>query len=77
MLSLSGIAFHGHGLNRPECVLAHASGLLITADWTDGGGVAIIEPSGRVSRHLAQSPPRPLRPNGIALERGGAGAAFC
>ena len=71
MLSLSGIAFHGHGLNRPECVLAHASGLLITADWTDGGGVAIIEPSGRVSRHLAQSPPRPLRPNGIALERGG------
>ncbi|MEF2552965.1 SMP-30/gluconolactonase/LRE family protein [Aurantimonas sp. A2-1-M11] len=71
MLSLSGITFHGHGLNRPECVLTHQSGLLLTADWTDGGGVAIIEPSGRVSRHLARNPPRPLRPNGIALERGG------
>lgn len=61
----------GTGLVRPECVLAHRSGLLFAADWTDQGGVAIVHPDGRVDRHLAQNAPRHLRPNGIALEPGG------
>ncbi len=65
----------GAGLNRPECVLAHASGMLIAPDWTDPGGVSVIAPSGRVRRILATAPDpdvdMPLRPNGIALEPGG------
>ncbi len=61
----------GTGLVRPECVLAHRSGLLFAADWTDQGGVAIVHPDGRVDRHLARGAPRHLRPNGIALEPGG------
>ena len=71
MLSLSNLTTRGTGLVRPECVLAHRSGLLLAADWTDQGGVSIVTPSGRVIRHLAKSPPRHLRPNGIALEPGG------
>src|SRR5262245_25018821 len=35
----------GAGLVRPECVLAHQSGLLFAADWTGSGGVAIIQPA--------------------------------
>lgn len=61
----------GTGLARPECVLAHRSGLLFAADWTDQGGVSIIDPKGRVERLLAKGAPRHLRPNGIALEPGG------
>lgn len=71
MPSLADLRFLGQGLVRPECVLAHRSGLLFAADWTDPGGVAIVTPTGRVVRHLAQDPPRHLRPNGIALEPGG------
>jgi len=71
MVPLSEIAFVGTGLNRPECVLAHASGLLFASDWTNGAGIAIIAPDGRVTRHLARKAPRELRPNGIALEPGG------
>jgi len=71
MLSLSNLTTRGTGLVRPECVLAHRSGLLFAADWTDQGGVSIVTPSGRVIRHLAKSPPRHLSPNGIALEPGG------
>lgn len=65
----------GHGLNRPECVLAHASGLLIASDWSGNGGVALIAPDGRVRRIEVRDPgpgvPRPVRPNGVALEPGG------
>jgi sugar lactone lactonase YvrE len=73
MQPLAGISFTGAGLRRPECVLAHASGLLIVPDWTDGGGVSLILPDGRTLRHLARdrAADDPLRPNGIALEDGG------
>lgn len=70
-VSIEHVAFRGSGLNRPESVVAHASGLLFAADWTDGGGVAIIAPDGNVSRLLARGQQTPLRPNGIALEPGG------
>ncbi len=72
---LDRIAFRGAGLSRPECALAHASGLLFAPDWTGAGGVSVIAPSGAVSRILAtdrgEGGAEPLRPNGIALEEGG------
>lgn len=61
----------GGGLARPECVLAHASGLLIASDWQDAGGVALIGASGRVRRIAARGWHETLRPNGIALLPGG------
>lgn len=65
--------FLGTGLNRPECILAHASGYVIAADWTGNGGVSVIGPDGAVGRVLAKSlvADGPLRPNGICLEPGG------
>ena len=71
MLKLADIRHLGRGLKRPECVLAHQSGLFFAADWSGGGGVSIVTPEGRVVRHLAKDPPRHLHPNGIALEPGG------
>lgn len=71
MIDPATLQHHGEGLCRPECVLAHRSGLLIVPDWTGPGGVAAIAPSGRVTRVLAADPPEPMRPNGIALEPGG------
>ncbi|MBB3064573.1 SMP-30/gluconolactonase/LRE family protein [Limibacillus halophilus] len=72
LLSVSDLAFLGHGLQRPECVLAHSSGLLVAPDWTDGGGITLLTPDGRQARHLARDrADNPLRPNGIALEAGG------
>ena len=73
MIELSDIDFIGSGLRRPECVLAHSSGLLITPDWTGAGGVSLVSPHGVAIRHLAIDRPEhePLRPNGIALEDGG------
>lgn len=74
-ITLDAVRTVGSGLNRPECAVAHSSGLLFAPDWTDPGGVAVIAPDGRVSRILATAPdPRvdlPVRPNGIALEPGG------
>ena len=68
----SKLRFHGNGLVRPECVLAHRSGLLFAADWTGPGGVAIIDPSThQVRRHLAADPDAALKPNAILLEDGG------
>jgi sugar lactone lactonase YvrE len=61
----------GSGLERPECVLAHASGLLIASDWQGTGGIALISPSGRVSRIAARGRAEALRPNGITLLPGG------
>ncbi len=73
--AIEDIRFVGAGLRRPECVLAHASGLLIASDWTDPGGVSLIAPNGQVSRLLATRPgpgvETPVRPNGILLEPGG------
>lgn len=74
-VSLNSLRFVGSGLNRPECALAHQSGLLIAPDWTDPGGVSLIPPGGAPRRLLATAPDAgvdmPLRANGIALEEGG------
>ncbi len=67
MSGIDAVRFHGMGLNRPECVVSHASGCLFVPDWTDGGGVAVIRPDGGVRRILVSEPGRVLRPNGIAL----------
>ncbi|MCF3936732.1 SMP-30/gluconolactonase/LRE family protein [Acuticoccus sp. M5D2P5] len=70
-IELSALRFHGGGLKRPECVLAHQSGLLFTADWTGGGGVSILAPeSGAVTRLLA-APDAGLKPNGVLLDDDG------
>ncbi len=69
--SVEDISFLGSGLNRPECLVTHRSGLIFAADWTGTGGVSIIAPDGSVSRILAHADGRTLRPNGIALEPGG------
>lgn len=74
-IRLDEVRFLGGGLQRPECVVAHASGLLFAPDWTEPGGVSVIAPSGVVHRLLATRPEpgvdRPLRANGVALEEGG------
>jgi sugar lactone lactonase YvrE len=61
--------FHdvGRDLCRPECVIAHRSGLMFASDWTGSGGVSVVDGMGRVTRILAQDVAEPLRPNGIAL----------
>jgi len=59
------IAWVGEGLQRPEWVLATASGRLFAADRR--GGVMVIEPDGR-QQVLGTSS---LVPNGIALQRDG------
>ncbi len=73
---LGDLAFVGHGLSRPECAVAHSSGLIFTPDWTDDGGISVIYPNGDVKRHLAKNwsdiarkfeLDEPLRPNGICL----------
>ncbi|WMS43661.1 SMP-30/gluconolactonase/LRE family protein [Acuticoccus sp. MNP-M23] len=67
---VSSVKFCAEGLVRPECVLAHRSGLLFAADWTGTGGVTVIDPqSGHIRRHLAKG--MTLKPNGIWLEPGG------
>lgn len=72
-IPLSSLRFVGHDLHRPECVLTHASGLLIVPDWSGTGGIAIVEPDGTVARvhSTTFTAAAPLRPNGIALEDGG------
>lgn len=65
------IDFVGHDLRRPECVIGHASGILLVPDWTGDGGLSVIFPDGSVKRHLVRNAPFELRPNGIALLQGG------
>ena len=70
------LEFVGYGLARPECALAHQSGLIFAPDWTGNGGISVIYPDGSVKRHLAQNLPEmlgdeALRPNGICLLEGG------
>ena len=66
----ASLSFVGHGLVRPECVLATRAGMLYTADWR--GGVAATDATGRSSLIAATAgAPRALRPNGIALRRDG------
>lgn len=71
MIDLDRLGHVGHGLARPECVLAHRSGHLVVPDWTGAGGVTVIDGEGRVGRVLARGAPFELKPNGIALEPGG------
>ena len=75
MLSTDVLSFVGQGLNRPECVVCHRSGLMFVPDWTPPGGVTVITPDGTTTRILATQPEGnidlPVRPNGIALESGG------
>jgi sugar lactone lactonase YvrE len=59
------LRFVGHDLERPECVLACASGRLFMSDGR--GGVTTIAPDGTQNR-IGQSS---LVPNGIALCRDG------
>lgn len=79
-VKIEQLDFIGHGLARPECALAHQSGLVLAPDWTGDGGVSAILPNGLVKRHLAQNWKQvsaqlgldePLRPNGICLLEGG------
>ncbi|MEM7274023.1 MAG: SMP-30/gluconolactonase/LRE family protein [Actinomycetota bacterium] len=58
----------GDGLQRPECVLATASGDLFASNWR--GGVSRIRPDGTHHQLLATDGSW-LRPNGIALRRTG------
>jgi len=68
LLPLSAIAFIGSGLNRPECVLSHKSGLLFVPDWTNQGGICVIHPDGFCQRILHRHNDFSIRANGIALE---------
>jgi len=56
----------GHGLNRPECVLATRDGSLYTGDWTLG--IARIAPDGTTGPAVeADVIGQGFRPNGIAM----------
>lgn len=61
----------GTALNRPECVVAHRSGLLFVPSWSGSGGISLIDPSGDTHHILTQQSGFTLRPNGIALESSG------
>lgn len=61
----------GYGLNRPECVLAHKSGLLFAANCAENGGISVISPNGYSNHLLGTNPQKALKPNGIALEPDG------
>ncbi|MFK8079713.1 MAG: SMP-30/gluconolactonase/LRE family protein [Granulosicoccus sp.] len=60
----------GTALHRPECVLAHESGLILVPSWSGKGGISLITPDNQ-THHILTSSPLTLRPNGIALEPGG------
>ncbi|MBL8350695.1 MAG: SMP-30/gluconolactonase/LRE family protein [Burkholderiaceae bacterium] len=69
-LTAAALGFVGHGLVRPECVLASAAGDLFTADWR--GGVAHLRPDGHQALYAGPGPDGlALKPNGIALLRDG------
>jgi sugar lactone lactonase YvrE len=74
-VGLADLRFLGSGLTRPECVVAHRSGLIFVSDCTEPGGISVLTPAGRVHKLLATDPEPgvdlPVRPNGIALEPGG------
>jgi len=70
LVDLDQVDFVGHGLVRPECVLANAAGDLFTADWR--GGVAQVCADGTQALYAGTlAGGRPLRPNGIAMRRDG------
>lgn len=61
----------GQGLDRPECVLTHVSGLIFTSNCSKNGGISIISPDGTSHHLLGNNPHNALKPNGIALEHHG------
>jgi len=61
----------GHDLKRPECVVAHSSGLTFVSDWSETGGVCVLNSAGKCAKLLVSGAAQPLRPNGIALDKGG------
>jgi sugar lactone lactonase YvrE len=65
-IALDNLAFLGHGLNRPESVLATSNGDIWAAHWA-GGGVSRISPDGSVRHHLPTKSVDGVHPNGIAL----------
>lgn len=71
MIAVTSLREIGSGLQRPECVLAHASGYLFAADWEGLGGVSVIAPNGAVRKILVRDRDAAVRPNGIALEPDG------
>jgi sugar lactone lactonase YvrE len=69
-IPLETLRWKGKGLVRPECVLTTGSGDIFTADWR--GGVAHLCADGSQTLYRGALPDgRPLRPNGIALQRNG------
>ena len=67
---LEALTWHGHDLQRPECVLTTARGDIYTADWR--GGVSHITVDGAQNFYLAQAVSgETLKPNGIALLKDG------
>ncbi len=68
-INLQSLKPIGEKLNRPECVLANASGKICTSDWR--GGVCILSRDGSQQLIVASDPGLMLRPNGIALMKDG------
>ena len=60
----------GRELQRPECAVAHESGLVIVPNWSGNGGISLISPDNQ-THHILCSGTKTLRPNGIALEADG------
>ena len=72
---LEQLGSFGQDLKRPECALAHASGLTFAPCWHGHGGVSLIQ-GDRTLHVLAKAPlgafgDEALRPNGIALDANG------
>ncbi|MGH9374182.1 MAG: SMP-30/gluconolactonase/LRE family protein, partial [Vicinamibacterales bacterium] len=65
MIAVHALEHVGRDLQRPECVLAAASGDLFVPDWR--GGVTRIGADGSQQTWLARATDIEVRPNGIAL----------
>jgi sugar lactone lactonase YvrE len=63
-IRLDSLTFLGDGLQRPECVLATASGDLFVSDQR---GVVMIGKDGSTRPIVAKDPPPGFMPNGMAL----------
>lgn len=52
--TLADVRFLGHGMERPECVLATKRGTVYVSDRQ---GYATVAPEGTVTRVIARNPP--------------------
>ncbi len=68
-LDLDELVSVGRKLHRPECVLCTRAGYVYVSDWR--GGVTRISRDGRQTAFLPRDSSPAIKPNGIALERGG------